>query len=171
MGKGQILGHWHRHDVPPGVHSGLKDGIHHFFGLPYPDTNLPFLVSDHYNGSKGELFTSLDNLGDPSDLDDPLIEAIVGLLPFFAAKKPASLLELRVHNIDVIPEHGFAAVGGTVDLLVGGGDGLLGFRGKLVEGRRRDVALRWGGGFECDFGVRVEVVEEGSVYIISGRDG
>lgn len=169
MREGQVFGHGHRHDVPTGVPCGLGDSVDHLLGLPDPDANLPLLVPHHHDGTKRKLLAALDDLGDPPHLDDPLLEPIVGPVPLLPAEEAAGFLDLSVHDVDVVPEHGLAAVGGAVDLLVGGGDLLLGLGGKLVEGGWGNVAFRRGRGVEGDVVVGVDVVEEGGVDV--GRGG
>ena len=141
MRKSQVLGHGDGDDVPPGIDGGLLNGGDDFLGLADANADLPLLVSDHHNRPEAELLASLDHLGDPPDLNHPLLEAVPNLLLLGPGAEAGVPLDLGVHDVDVVAEEADAAVGGAVKLLVCGGDLVLGLGGAVVEGGRGDEAF------------------------------
>lgn len=170
MRESQVLGHGNGDDIPPGVDGRLLDGGDDLLGLSDADADLTLLVSDDDDCSEMQLLPSFDHLRDPPDLDHPLLEPISDLLLLDTGPEPADLLDLRVHDVDVVAQDADAAVGRAVELLVGGGDLVLRLRGAIVEGGRGDEALGGLGG-RVDGVVLVGVVvgEEESVAV--GRSG
>jgi len=168
VGKSGVLSHRHLYDVPPGIGSGLLNGGDDFLGLANSDADLALLVANNDDSPEAQLLPSLNNLRHPPHLDHPLFEPVAGLLLLRAGPEPRFLLHQGVRFKDVIPEHGDAAEGGAVELLVGGGDLILRLEGAIVEGGRGDEALRGLRGVEVDVFVGVDVVEEGGVDVVGG---
>lgn len=166
VGEGGIFGHGNGDDVAAGVGSGLVDSRNDLLGLADADADVALLVADDDDGAEMELFAAFDDLGDPADLDDALLEPVPDLLLLaLGAEAGGGLLHLGVHDVDVVAENTDTAVGRAVDLLVGGGDLVLRLRRTLVEVRGRDVTLgplHW---LEGIILLRVEVIEEGGVNV------
>lgn len=168
VGKGGIFGHGNGDEVAAGVGSGLVDGRNDLLGLADADADVALLVADDDDGAEMELLAAFDDLGDPADLDDALLEPIPDLLLLaLGAEAGGGLLDLGVHDVDVVAEDTDPAVGRAVDLLVGGGDLVLRLRGTIVEARGRDVPLGPLGRLEGVILLRVEVIEEGGVNVRS----
>lgn len=164
MGEGGIFGHGNGDEVAAGVGSGLVDGRNDLLGLADADADVALLVADDDDGAEMELLAALDDLGDPADLDDALLEPIPDpLLLALGDEAGGGLLDLGVHDVDVVAEDTDPAVGRAVDLLVGGGELVLRLQGTLVEVRGRDVALGALRRLEGVVLLRVEVIEEGGV--------
>lgn len=166
MWEGGIFGHGNGDDVTAGVGSGLVDGGNDLLGLADADADVALLVADDDDGAEVELLAAFDDLGDPADLDDALLEPIPDLILLaLGAEAGGGLLHLGVHDVDVVAEDTDPAVGRAVDLLVGGGDLVLRLRGTLVEVRGRDVPLGALRRLEGVLLLRVEVIEEGGINV------
>lgn len=167
MGESGVLGHRDGDDVSPGIGRRLSNGVHDLLGFPDPNPNLPILIPNNDDSPKRELFPTLDDLGDPPNLHDPLLEPIIRLLLLAPAEESTGgLLQVRVHDIDVVSKDTDAAVRWSVDLLIGGGDILLGLWGKLVEGGRWDISLRRCRRIKRNVSIGIEVVEEAGVDVL-----
>lgn len=166
VGKCPIFGQGHSDDIPSRINCRLLHRGENLPRLPHPNPDLPLLIPHHHNRPKPQNLPTLHHLTHPPHLGHALLEPVSDLLPLPRQSEAAGLLELRIHDIDVVAENADAAVGGAVDLLVGSGDLLLGLGGVLVEVGRGDVALGRGDGLPSHLFIWVEVVEEGGVDVL-----
>jgi hypothetical protein len=66
--------HRHLEEVLAGALDALLDRDRHLVGLAVADAHLRLLVADHDQRGEREAAAALDDLGDPVDLDDPLLQ-------------------------------------------------------------------------------------------------
>src|SRR5690606_14443673 len=70
-------GHGHgEHRAPSDLHA-LLDGGGNLFGLAVPDPNPAVAVTDDTQGGEGEATSTLHDLGDSVDLNDPLVVLVL----------------------------------------------------------------------------------------------
>lgn len=70
--EGRRLGQRDSHQVALGIHGGLLHGHHDLLRGRTSDANGSVLVSDHHNGPESKLLSSLNDLGNTTNLNDPV---------------------------------------------------------------------------------------------------
>jgi hypothetical protein len=73
MGNGIGAGQGHIDQMLFAIGHAFLHGTDYITGFTDTDTNLAFLIADHHNGAKTELFTAFNYLGNAANLHHPLL--------------------------------------------------------------------------------------------------